>query len=312
MKNTLIFLFAFIFIVKNSNAQNITELGPDNYRSIQVEWDGYSDYTKEIILLHEIYNGSLISSNYTIGTLTAKRGETTAGNRFSSVKINSTSAYSNTFANFQSTTSGSHWNLKTCTYNGKRYLAVEVPYSPACFNQGYFFTGYAKSTGLLLKCVSYEIHGQPVNQNILSNIQDYNEYGLNEKIQSNVLEITGKVGIGTTNLSDALNVNGTVHAKEVKVDLTGWSDFVFEKDYPLQDLQSLKQYIQKNQHLPDIPNEEEVIKNGILIGDMNKKLLQKVEELTLHLIQKDDELKSYNEKLKLLEERLVKLEAQKH
>jgi hypothetical protein len=313
MKLKLSFLLLVISLVNfKTNAQIITELGPDNYRSIQVDWPGYQDYTKNIILLHEIYNGTLISPNFVIGTLTAKRGETGAGNRLSTINLNTSSAYNATYASFQASSSESKWILKTCIFDNKKYLAVEIPYSDACFSQGFYFTGYAKSSGALMKAIPYQVNGQPVNQNILTDILDYNGLLLKQSIYANGLEITSPVAIGTSNLDYPLNVNGTIHSKEVKVDLTGWSDFVFKPDYQLQDLQSLKQYIQKNQHLPDIPNEEEVIKNGILIGDMNKKLLQKVEELTLHLIQKDDELKSYNEKLKLLEQRLIKLEAQKN
>jgi len=100
------------------------------------------------------------------------------------------------------------------------------------------------------------------------------------------LRITGlgNVGIGTTDPQGyKLAVNGNIRAKEIKVE-TGWSDFVFEPDYKLLSLRETEDFIKKNKHLPEIPSANEVDANGINLGEMNSKLLQKIEELTLHLI----------------------------
>ncbi|MCC9074318.1 hypothetical protein LNQ49_22245 [Flavobacterium sp. F-65] len=97
--------------------------------------------------------------------------------------------------------------------------------------------------------------------------------------------INGNVGIGTTNPDAKLAVNGTIHSKEVKVDLEGWSDFVFKKEYNLPTLAEVERHINEKGHLENIPNEEEVLKNGINLGEMNAKLLQKIEELTLYMIE---------------------------
>ncbi|MEO9802671.1 MAG: hypothetical protein ABJF04_05450 [Reichenbachiella sp.] len=114
---------------------------------------------------------------------------------------------------------------------------------------------------------------------------------------------TGNVGIGTTQPDSKLAVNGTIHSKEVRVDLSGWSDFVFEKDYELLTLEEVEEHISEKGHLPEIPSEAEVTKDGINLGVMNAKLLQKIEELTLHLIEMNKQLKAQNEEIEKLKKK---------
>jgi len=96
---------------------------------------------------------------------------------------------------------------------------------------------------------------------------------------------TGNLGIGTINPGNyKLAVEGTIGARRVKVQQGSWADFVFHPDYQLPSLQYVESFIRDHQHLPDIPSEKEVNENGLDLGDMNKKLLQKVEELTLYII----------------------------
>ncbi len=114
----------------------------------------------------------------------------------------------------------------------------------------------------------------------------------------------GNVGIGTTNPDAKLAVNGTIHTKEVKVDLQGWPDYVFAKEYKLLSVKEVAKYIKENGHLPKMPSAKEVEKNGVLLGEMNKKLLEKIEELTLYTIEQEKEIK----KLRNQEERIDKLE----
>ena len=107
----------------------------------------------------------------------------------------------------------------------------------------------------------------------------------------------GKVAIGTRNinLSTAcpdcndyrLFVAQGIRTEKVRVDIAsvkGWADFVFEKDYKLMPLNELELFIASNKHLPTVPTAEEVVNNGLDLAQMNSKLLEKVEELTLYTI----------------------------
>lgn len=123
----------------------------------------------------------------------------------------------------------------------------------------------------------------------------------------------GRVGIGTSITgTHRLAVEGTIGAREVKVESSGWSDFVFYDNYPLMKLKDLEEYILKHEHLPDIPSEKEILANGIELGKMDSKLLQKIEELTLYIIQQQKEiidLKTIELKLKdQLDNQLIVLE----
>lgn len=123
--------------------------------------------------------------------------------------------------------------------------------------------------------------------------QDYwSLYDANNKSSSLIVSNSGNVGIGTTNTGTyKLAVDGTIGAREIKVEATGWSDFVFEDDYKLKDLEEVESFIKDNKHLPDVPSEKEVLENGIQLGEMDAKLLQKIEELTLYMIEQNKTIK---------------------
>jgi hypothetical protein len=100
------------------------------------------------------------------------------------------------------------------------------------------------------------------------------------------IEAGGFVGIGgISNPQSALAVNGKITCKEVEVTLTGWADYVFNDDYQLTPLSEVEKFIKENKHLEGIPSEKEIVENGLSVGEMNKQLMKKVEELTLYVIQ---------------------------
>ena len=126
-----------------------------------------------------------------------------------------------------------------------------------------------------------------------------------------VLQRGGNVGIGITTPEHKLSVAGTIKAKELSVSVENWPDYVFADDYDLPSLEDVEAYIDQHKHLPGIPTAHEVEANGIAVGEMNARLLQKVEELTLHLLDMkhdQDALKAENEHLRT---RLARLEAKR-
>ena len=116
------------------------------------------------------------------------------------------------------------------------------------------------------------------------------------------------VGIGTNDPKGyKLAVNGKIRTQEIKVENTNWPDYVFAKDYKLPTLQQTEQHIKEKGHLLGIPSAAEVKTNGIDLGEMNAKLLQKIEELTLHLIEMKKQLNEHNKTIWEQEERWRKL-----
>jgi len=299
-KFALTITMVVIFFSAKSQVSTTTLAG--DYKIINIGDDTYGDYTRAVILLHEIYNGTLIDHNYAIGTITAMRGAAGGYNRLNVVNLTTSSAYNGISGTITSNDDNAVWALKTCMYNGKKYLAVDIPYSAAFHNWGYYFSGSTSSTGENMKCVPYEVNGAPVNTTLINNIQDFNS-NMVETHNIAGLNITGNVGIGTNDPgSYKLAVNGTIHSKAVVVDLIEWPDFVFKRDYKLMPLSQVKSFIDQNMHLPDVPTATTIEKDGVNLGEMNKALLKKVEELTLYLIEKDKQingLKSSQDKLQI-------------
>ncbi|NLR59008.1 hypothetical protein HGH93_12910 [Chitinophaga polysaccharea] len=115
----------------------------------------------------------------------------------------------------------------------------------------------------------------------------------------------GNVGIGTTLPQAKLAVNGDLFAKRVKVTQAGWPDFVFHDTYQLPSLQEVEHFVKNNKHLPTIPSEKEINTNGLDIGEMEKLLLQKVEEQMLYIIELNKKLEASLERTRKLEQQMA-------
>lgn len=99
---------------------------------------------------------------------------------------------------------------------------------------------------------------------------------------------TGQVGIGTITPATGykLSVDGKIICEELRVDLsTGWPDYVFAEDYKLMSLPELETYIAANGHLPNIPAAEEIKESGLEVGEMQRLMMEKIEELSLYIIE---------------------------
>lgn len=279
------------------NAQTVpgtTVLAPGDYKHVNINSSDNADFTKGVILLHEVYDNADIHNNYAIGTLTARRGSAGTVNRINVAQINSSSAYRTLSADLRTSDDHSGWRLVTCRYAGKKYLALEVPYSAPHHNHGFKFSGWTVSTAENMKYVPYERNGQAINTGLLTDRQNYNA-NLNTTHYVANFNVMGKVGIGTSAPKEELSVNGNIRAKEIKVEGGNWPDYVFEEGYELPNPGQLEAYIRTNKHLPGIPDRHQVAAEGIGLGEMNRLLLEKVEELTLLLL----ELNSRVEKLEI-------------
>jgi hypothetical protein len=107
-------------------------------------------------------------------------------------------------------------------------------------------------------------------------------------VTSMMINSNGFVGIGTAEPKEKLSVNGNIRAHEIKVETNNWPDYVFDKNYDLPTLSAIKAYINDNRHLPEMPPESIIVKEGLNVGELNKLLVKKVEEVTLYLIQLEE------------------------
>ncbi len=158
---------------------------------------------------------------------------------------------------------------------------------------GQIYTSYEEGSAYL----NFAEYDDPFVLNFIQTVDG----GITEKIYYH----KGKFGIGTrTTGSHKLAVEGSIGAREIKVEANTWSDFVFYDDYQLPTLKEVENHINEKGHLKDIPSAKEVEENGIFLGEMDAKLLQKIEELTLYTIAQDKEikeLKKQNSKIEKLE-----------
>ena len=123
--------------------------------------------------------------------------------------------------------------------------------------------------------------------------------------------LDNRVGIGTANPRYSLDVKGSIGAKTITVDSilraeeiiveTTGADFVFADDYRLRPLSEVEAFITENKHLPEIQSAQDMQENGVSVSELQTKLLQKIEELTLYLIQQEETIRQQDLRIKALE-----------
>ena len=135
------------------------------------------------------------------------------------------------------------------------------------------------------------------------NVYGFYVYDVASATYKLVVNKSGNVGVGTLTPDAKLAVNGDIHAKEVRVDVTGAlaPDYVFEKDYELPSLTEVHAYIKLHKHLPEVPSAMEMEEQGLELKAMNLLLLKKVEELTLHAISQEQKIDALEKAMKTLE-----------
>lgn len=132
---------------------------------------------------------------------------------------------------------------------------------------------------------------------------------------SMTINTLGNIGIGTENPDAKLTVKGKIHCEEVIVDLAVPADYVFEKyyngfsylkpDYTIPTLEEIEAFTKENMHLPNVPSSQEIKKNGLHLKEMTNILLQKIEELTLYVIEQNKQLKVQQKQINMLNEKVT-------
>lgn len=160
---------------------------------------------------------------------------------------------------------------------------------------GYFdFWGHDGNAFVRSSQMRIAVDGAPGSGFVPSSVEFLTTDPAGNYSQRMIITSEGNVGIGTGAPTNELEVNGTIRAKEILVEATSWPDYVFTKDYNLMPLDKIDEYVKTYGHLPGMPSQKVVLEKGVDIGKTTVSLLEKVEELTLHVI----ELKKENDRLK--------------
>lgn len=150
-----------------------------------------------------------------------------------------------------------------------------------------------------LRTIDVHPGGLTINSNFSTLNLGGGQLSIGNIITGDIWEFSSGKGI---TLNNDTKVKGTLYANEVLVTLEIPPDYVFENDYDLKPLEEVEKYIDEHKHLPGIPSAKEIIADGFNLGDMQAKLLEKIEELTLHMIELNKKNARLEKELRVLKE----------
>lgn len=193
-------------------------------RMLQMDLGDVSDYQQHVILLHPIYDTTLINYNFCIGSIYSARGTSSAGRISDNYNVDTASAYNSTSGTVNST--GQFGKLYTCMYNGVKYIALMPFYRTSA--TGYTFDGYSSSTGEQLKIVVYRTS----NTGVVNNSEVYNslvEYASGPSLYQGDIQTakslyaSGNIAIGTGTSTTKLTIDNSASSNTNHIDMVGYS-----------------------------------------------------------------------------------------
>lgn len=193
-------------------------------RMLQMDLGDVSDYQQHVILLHPIYDTTLINYNFCIGSIYSARGTSSAGRISDNYNVDTASAYNSTSGTVNST--GQYGKLYTCMYNGVKYIALMPFYRTSA--TGYTFDGYSSSTGEQLKIVVYRTS----NTGVVNNSEVYNslvEYASGPSLYQGDIQTakslyaSGNIAIGTGTSTTKLTIDNSARSNTNHIDMVGYS-----------------------------------------------------------------------------------------
>ncbi|SUJ02438.1 Uncharacterised protein [Sphingobacterium spiritivorum] len=291
----LLFLFLCTFIVSRSQSSGIITVGGDITKFYPVTWkDGNFDQHKPTVLylgrsnIHEggLWKGSVMA---TIVYHVSNGGHES---NFLDVKLGTSknnSVYESFIAGWADATLQGEVNEIVLWMRGNTnyYYNANATVVPAVYDGGQHAYPYITAIGgkvfdIKSREEDYVMRNGNTFSESLNVLSDQSSY------------FKGNLGLGKRNPTEKLEVNGNIRAKEIKVETANWPDYVFEEDYRLTPLTEIEIFIKANKHLPDIPSAQKIAEEGLSVGEMNKLMMKKIEELTLYMI----ELSAANKQLK--------------